>query len=213
MLCRAAAAFAGWEGRSITTEADVERVAPLALGHRRRRRPFHAPALAPGELERALDVARHAFVAVGNGAGGGGGAPTAEPSAGEDQPMATAAEPSTTEAGEATAGEEREAREESEAADVTAGEEPRDERPAGAETRADAEHGKEPKSELDGGANATGADPRAVRAAAEAAMALVDLDGPPKEAGAGSEPSAGSDEATTKPSPTTDTDEPAPQGS
>jgi magnesium chelatase subunit D len=80
VLCRAAAAFAGWEGRSITTEADVERVAPLALGHRRRRRPFHAPTLAPGELERALDSTRRAFVAVGNGAGGGGdesaGAPT-----------------------------------------------------------------------------------------------------------------------------------------
>ena len=68
VLCRAAAAFAGWEGRSITTESDVERVAPLALGHRRRRRPFHAPALAPGELERALEAARHAFVPVGNGA-------------------------------------------------------------------------------------------------------------------------------------------------
>jgi len=71
VLCRAAAAFAGWEGRSITIEPDVERVAPLALGHRRRRRPFHAPALAPGELERALEVARHAFVPVGNGAGSG----------------------------------------------------------------------------------------------------------------------------------------------
>lgn len=72
VLCRAAAAFAGWEGRSITTESDVERVAPLALGHRRRRRPFHAPALAPGELERALEAARHAFVPAGNGDGDGG---------------------------------------------------------------------------------------------------------------------------------------------
>ena len=70
VLCRAAAAFAGWEGRSITTEADLERVAPLALGHRRRRRPFHPPTLAPGELERALAAAREAFVAAGNGAAG-----------------------------------------------------------------------------------------------------------------------------------------------
>jgi magnesium chelatase subunit D len=70
VLCRAAAAFAGWEGRSITTEPDVGRVAPLALGHRRRRRPFQAPALAPGELERALETARQAFVAVGHGAAG-----------------------------------------------------------------------------------------------------------------------------------------------
>jgi magnesium chelatase subunit D len=62
-LCRAAAAFAGWQGRSITTESDVERVAPLALGHRRRRRPFDPPTLAPGELERALVAARQAFEA------------------------------------------------------------------------------------------------------------------------------------------------------
>jgi magnesium chelatase subunit D len=78
VLCRAAAAFAGWEGRSITTESDVERVASLALGHRRRRRPFHAPALAPGELERALEAARHAFVPVGNGADVAGGEVAAE---------------------------------------------------------------------------------------------------------------------------------------
>jgi magnesium chelatase subunit D len=132
VLCRAAAAFAGWEGRSITTEADVERVAPLALGHRRRRRPFHPPALAPGELERALDAARHAFVAVGNGAGGGGGAPAAEPSAGEDQPLTTAATPGTPgHPGAAGVGRERGTREEGEPADVMAGEEPADEQEPG----------------------------------------------------------------------------------
>jgi magnesium chelatase subunit D len=68
VLCRAAAAFAGWEGRSITTESDVERVAPLALGHRRRHRPYDPPTLAPGELERALAAARRAFVAAAEGA-------------------------------------------------------------------------------------------------------------------------------------------------
>jgi magnesium chelatase subunit D len=231
VLCRAAAAFAGWEGRSITTEADVERVAPLALGHRRRRRPFHPPALAPGELERALDATRHAFVAVGNGAGGLGGAAVPGPSPGGDQPMATAAGPGTpadhgdasvgeepeardeSEPADITAGEEPEARDESEPADITAGEEPTDERPTGGETGPDAPRGADAEPELAGGANATGADPRAVRAAAEAAMALVDLGGPPKEAGAGSEPAAGKDEGTAKPPPTTDTDEPAAQGS
>jgi magnesium chelatase subunit D len=85
VLCRAAAAFAGWEGRSITTEADVERVAPLALAHRRRRRPFHPPTLAPGELERALAAAREAFVVAGNGAAGGAGEESVdEPSSGGD---------------------------------------------------------------------------------------------------------------------------------
>jgi magnesium chelatase subunit D len=73
VLCRAAAAFAGWEGRSITTEADVERVAPLALGHRCRRRPYDPPTLAPGELERALAAARKAFVVGAEGAAAGDG--------------------------------------------------------------------------------------------------------------------------------------------
>ena len=62
VLCRAAAAFAGWEGRSVATASDVERVAGLALGHRRRRRPFDPPTLSTDELERALDAARRSFV-------------------------------------------------------------------------------------------------------------------------------------------------------
>ncbi len=57
VLCRAAAAFAGWEGRSVATTVDVERVAAVALGHRRRRRPFDPPILSPGELERAVEAA------------------------------------------------------------------------------------------------------------------------------------------------------------
>jgi magnesium chelatase subunit D len=64
VLCRAAAAFAGWEGRAITTEADVERVAPVVLAHRRRRRPFDPPTLGAEELERALASARRAFAAA-----------------------------------------------------------------------------------------------------------------------------------------------------
>jgi magnesium chelatase subunit D len=39
----------------------VERVAGVALGHRRRRRPFDPPTLNAGELERALDAARQSF--------------------------------------------------------------------------------------------------------------------------------------------------------
>jgi magnesium chelatase subunit D len=61
VLCRAAAAFAGWEGRSVATSSDVERVAGVALGHRRRRRPFDPPTLNAAELERALSAARQSF--------------------------------------------------------------------------------------------------------------------------------------------------------
>jgi magnesium chelatase subunit D len=61
VLCRAAAAFAGWEGRSVATSGDVERVATVALGHRRRRRPFDPPILGPAELEKALQSARQSF--------------------------------------------------------------------------------------------------------------------------------------------------------
>jgi magnesium chelatase subunit D len=61
VLCRAAAAFAGWEGRSVATSSDVERVAGVALGHRRRRRPFDPPTLNPDELQAALAAARQSF--------------------------------------------------------------------------------------------------------------------------------------------------------
>ena len=57
VLCRAAAALAGWEGRVAADEDDVARVAPLALAHRRRRRPFDPPSLSPEELASALDDA------------------------------------------------------------------------------------------------------------------------------------------------------------
>ena len=57
VTARAAAALAGWEGRSEASMEDVRRVAPLALAHRRRRAPFEEPGLAAGELERALEAA------------------------------------------------------------------------------------------------------------------------------------------------------------
>lgn len=58
VLCRAAAALAGWEGRAATTTDDVERVAPLVLAHRSRRHPFDPPSLDPDELDDAIDRAR-----------------------------------------------------------------------------------------------------------------------------------------------------------
>jgi len=60
VLCRAAAALAGWDGRPRATAEDVERVAPLVLVHRRRRRPFDPPSLPPEDLQQALEQARTA---------------------------------------------------------------------------------------------------------------------------------------------------------
>ncbi|MFP5320007.1 MAG: AAA family ATPase [Acidimicrobiia bacterium] len=57
VLCRAARALAAWEGRPDTTTDDVQRIASLALAHRRRRRPFDPPALPPEELAAALAAA------------------------------------------------------------------------------------------------------------------------------------------------------------
>ena len=58
VLCRAAAALAGWQGRTETTNDDLAAVAPLVLGHRRRRRPFEPPTLPPEELQDAVNRAR-----------------------------------------------------------------------------------------------------------------------------------------------------------
>ena len=54
-ICRAAAALAGFEGRGSVTDADIRRVAPLALNHRRRQNPFDSPGIAEDELDRAMD--------------------------------------------------------------------------------------------------------------------------------------------------------------
>jgi magnesium chelatase subunit D len=83
VLCRTAAAYAGWSGRSHTTEADVEHVAGLVLGHRRHRRPFAPPTLEDGELERALDAARAAFSAITTP---DGPSPTGEQVGSDDHP-------------------------------------------------------------------------------------------------------------------------------
>lgn len=57
VICRAAAALAGLEGRGTTTVDDVRRVAPLALAHRRRRHPFDDPGMTQEEVDQALDEA------------------------------------------------------------------------------------------------------------------------------------------------------------
>ena len=57
MLCRAAMAHAALDGRSVVTIDDVHDIAHLVLGHRRRRRPFDEPGIAPDELEQAWQQA------------------------------------------------------------------------------------------------------------------------------------------------------------
>ena len=57
VICRAAAALAGLEGRTTTTVDDVRRVAPLALAHRRRRHPFDDPGMPQDEIDQALEEA------------------------------------------------------------------------------------------------------------------------------------------------------------
>lgn len=56
VICRAAAALAGWEGRSVAGEEEVRRVAALALGHRRRT-PFGEQPGGREAVEEALDRA------------------------------------------------------------------------------------------------------------------------------------------------------------
>jgi magnesium chelatase subunit D len=55
VLCRAAAAFAGWEGRSVTATEDLRAVAHLVLAHRRHRGPFDAPTMSNDEINDALN--------------------------------------------------------------------------------------------------------------------------------------------------------------
>ncbi len=57
VICRAAAALAGMEGRAEATVDDVRRVASLALAHRRRRHPLEDPGMSQQEVDEALDEA------------------------------------------------------------------------------------------------------------------------------------------------------------
>ena len=55
VLCRAAAAFAGWDGRAVTNTDDLRRVAHLVLAHRRHQGPFDAPTMSQDDIDDALD--------------------------------------------------------------------------------------------------------------------------------------------------------------
>lgn len=55
VLCRAAAANAGLNGRPLTTEDDLRRVAPLVLSHRSRRNPFDPATIPADELGAVVD--------------------------------------------------------------------------------------------------------------------------------------------------------------
>ncbi|MBW3668908.1 MAG: VWA domain-containing protein [Actinobacteria bacterium] len=57
VICRAAGALAGWEGRHEATVDDVRRVAPLALAHRRRRSPLDDAGIDQQEVDDALEQA------------------------------------------------------------------------------------------------------------------------------------------------------------
>ncbi|MDQ2826759.1 MAG: ATP-binding protein, partial [Actinomycetota bacterium] len=60
VICRAASALAGLEGRAETTVDDVRRVASLALAHRRRQHPFDDPGMGQDEIDQALQDAEDA---------------------------------------------------------------------------------------------------------------------------------------------------------
>lgn len=57
VLCRAAAAAAGLDGRDRTELDDLRRVAPLVLAHRRRRGPFDPPLMDRDDLDAAISQA------------------------------------------------------------------------------------------------------------------------------------------------------------
>ncbi|GIW13192.1 MAG: magnesium chelatase [Tepidiforma sp.] len=77
-LYRAARAHAAWEGRRRATVADVRAVAPLVLGHRRRRLPFEQPGVDRQQVESALE----AFDEEGDGEGQDGAPAEPGPSGG-----------------------------------------------------------------------------------------------------------------------------------
>ena len=86
VICRAAAALAGLEGRDEATVEDVRRVAHLALAHRRRRQPFEQPGVDRDELDRALDEAAEPAEPEEGDVGAGGGEPAPERTVAPDRP-------------------------------------------------------------------------------------------------------------------------------
>ena len=85
VLCRAASAHALWRGADAPEEDDLRAVAPLVLGHRRRRSPLDPPGIPPEELDEAFDRAGEPEPDAGSATDGpdpdgAGEAPAAPPS-------------------------------------------------------------------------------------------------------------------------------------
>jgi magnesium chelatase subunit D len=78
-ICRAAAALAGWEGRTETGTDDVRRVAAMALAHRARRDPFDPVGIDARMLEEAMEQ--------NLGGASESEAPPAEPAASRPAPL------------------------------------------------------------------------------------------------------------------------------
>jgi magnesium chelatase subunit D len=93
VICRAAAALAGWRGLEVAGEPEVRDVAPLALAHRRRT-PWDRPAQDREELESAM---ARAFDPSGES---GGGSVVGTPSAGGSSPEAGGGVPDPADGGE-----------------------------------------------------------------------------------------------------------------
>lgn len=71
-LCRAAAAFAAWNGSAEATVDDLRAVAPMVLGHRRRRSPMDPPVMDQSEIDDAFDAAGDGGAAGSDGGEGVG---------------------------------------------------------------------------------------------------------------------------------------------
>jgi magnesium chelatase subunit D len=96
VICRAAAALAGWRGRDAATDDEVVTVAPLALGHRRRT-PFGGSGVGQSELDQLLSDA------LGGSQTPAPGAPTSGSDAGPDRPGSAGAAGGAADRGEPTA--------------------------------------------------------------------------------------------------------------
>jgi magnesium chelatase subunit D len=202
VLCRAAAAFAGWEGRAITTEADVERVAPVVLAHRRRRRPFDPPTLAAEELERALASARRAFAAATQPEPAAAPPADAGPESAETPPAAEATAGDGDEADASTAAGATEPAEPIEVADAGAGGD-------GAETPEAADAADEGEGDGLGEPVTVGGEPAGDGPVSSVDGAAGDGDERDEPATVGDAPGDGADSATDG-GPADATDEPTP---
>lgn len=93
-ICRAAAALAGWEGRTVAGPGDARRVAPLALAHRARRDPLDQAGTSASLEEALSELDVDASLADTEGPGADGESAVA-PGAELHAPSAPAVRPST----------------------------------------------------------------------------------------------------------------------